>query len=195
MANELKLSKDIILDAAEKLIRRYGSEKTSVIDIAKELHVSHGMIYRYFPSKSSLQEDVTERWLNRALVSLKTIAEETKGTAIECLTLWMDTLIKFKRTNSISDPELFMMYTKVTLESTEMISKHMNELIMQISNIVKYGMNYGEFKTGEPEAIGKSIFIATSRFHHPAHSYEWLADNIDEDFQGVWKLILSGILE
>lgn len=57
------LTRETILDAAEQVLRRYGPEKTSVIDIAKFLQVSHGTLYLHFPSKAALREAVTERWL------------------------------------------------------------------------------------------------------------------------------------
>lgn len=52
------LSRKDILDAAEKTLRRYGPKKTSVTDVAKELNMSHGSIYRHFPNKSALKEAV-----------------------------------------------------------------------------------------------------------------------------------------
>lgn len=193
MINKIKLSEDTILDATEKVIRRYGPEKTSVVDVARALNVSHGMIYRYFSSKSSLQEAVTKRWLNRISEPLNKIAQENTGSSRTRLRLWMDTLIDIKSTNAMEDPELFMMYTTVTLQAIELISTHINDLINQISHIIEIGMQNGEFKAGDPKIVAKGIFMATLQFHHPAHSYEWLSDTIDEDFEVVWNIVLSGI--
>ena len=37
-----------ILDAAEAVLRRHGTEKANVVDIARSLDMSHGNIYRHF---------------------------------------------------------------------------------------------------------------------------------------------------
>jgi hypothetical protein len=36
--------------------------------------------------------------------------------------------------------------------------------------------------------------MATAKFHHPAHAKEWLSPTIDQEFETVWNLILSGII-
>ncbi|UUZ97520.1 TetR/AcrR family transcriptional regulator [Paenibacillus sp. P25] len=88
----------MILDAAEQVLRRYGPEKTSVVDIAKFLQVSHGTLYRHFPSKAALREAVTERWLyNSILLPLQAEAEKREGSAEERLRSWIETLISKKK--------------------------------------------------------------------------------------------------
>ena len=50
--------------AAEDVLRRHGPAKANVVDIARALGVSHGTVYRHFPSKQALREAVTRRWLD-----------------------------------------------------------------------------------------------------------------------------------
>ena len=57
------LTPDGILDAAETVLRRFGPKKASVVDVARALGVSHGSIYRHFPSKKALRDAVAGRWL------------------------------------------------------------------------------------------------------------------------------------
>jgi hypothetical protein len=64
---------------------------------------------------------------------------------------------------------------------------------MQIAAIVEQGIQSEEFKPGQSEVIAKSIFLATSRFHHPAHAKQWLAEEEEDDFQAVWELLLRGL--
>ena len=42
-----------------------GLAKATVVDVARALDVSHGSVYRHFPSKASLREAVAQRWLDR----------------------------------------------------------------------------------------------------------------------------------
>ncbi|MEK4187504.1 TetR family transcriptional regulator [Paenibacillus sp. FSL L8-0494] len=194
MSNDLPLSKENILDAAEQVLRRFGPDKTSVVDVAKVLKVSHGTLYRHFSSKSALREAVTERWLQYNISEpLKNISEHFDGNAKEQLRLWMDTLIRSKRTYAVDDTEMFAMYAAVTLEAVDMITLHVDQLIGQIAGIIEKGIQSEEYRVVEPVVTARAIFNATSRYHHPAHAIEWQSATIDQDFASVWDLLLSGI--
>lgn len=193
MSHDQPLTKEAILDAAEQTLRRYGPDKTSVVDVAKALQVSHGSLYRHFPSKAALREAVTERWLQRIADPLQKIADGTEGSAADRLRLWTDTLIRAKRAYVLEDPEMFAMYTTVTLDAVKVIATHVKLLIGQIAQIIDQGMFTGEFKPGQSESVAKAFFMATSLFHHPAHASQWTSKEIEADFDSVWALLLSGI--
>lgn len=194
MSNDLPLSKEKILDAAEQVLRRFGPDKTSVVDVARVLKVSHGTLYRHFSSKAALREAVTERWLHQnILASLKDVTVQFDGNAKEQLRLWLDTLIRSKRSYAVDDCEMFAMYASVTLEAVDMITQHVDQLIGQLARILEIGIQTGEFKALESEVTARAIFNATSRFHHPAHAKEWQSATIDQEFEAIWDLMISGI--
>ena len=62
------LTLERILDVAEDVLRRFEPAKTTVIDVARALGVSHGSVYRHFPSKAALRDVVTDKhfWLERS---------------------------------------------------------------------------------------------------------------------------------
>ena len=60
------LTPERILEVTEDVLRRFGLAKATVVDVARALDVSHGSVYRHFPSKVSLREAVAKRWLDRA---------------------------------------------------------------------------------------------------------------------------------
>ena len=72
------LTRERILEAAEDALRRYGPAKANVVDVARALAVSHGSVYRHFPSKASLRDAVTERWLGGLLTNFATVKKQTK---------------------------------------------------------------------------------------------------------------------
>ena len=55
---EAALTAEQVLVAAEDVLRRYGPAKATVVDVARELGVSHGSVYRHFPSKTALRDAV-----------------------------------------------------------------------------------------------------------------------------------------
>ena len=70
------LTTEKILDTAEDVLRRFGPRKTTVVDIARELKVSHGTVYRHFESKSALHSAITKRWLERVTSPLLDIVKK-----------------------------------------------------------------------------------------------------------------------
>ena len=69
------LTPERILEVTEDVLRRYGLAKATVVDVARALDVSHGSVYRHFPSKASLREAVAKRWLDRLSAPLLKVAE------------------------------------------------------------------------------------------------------------------------
>src|ERR1700710_3186366 len=77
MNEAVVLTPERILEVTEDVLRRFGLAKATVVDVARALDVSHGSVYRHFPSKASLRQAVAKRWLDRANAPLEKIAETT----------------------------------------------------------------------------------------------------------------------
>src|ERR671923_1129072 len=105
-ADDGVLTQEKILEAAEDVLRRFGPSKATVVDVARALDVSHGSVYRHFPSKAALRDAVLERWLHRVAVPLAAVASADEP-ATQRLRRWLDTLIATKRSKAFDDPELF----------------------------------------------------------------------------------------
>ncbi|MFD2615906.1 TetR family transcriptional regulator [Terrilactibacillus laevilacticus] len=190
------LSKSEILDAAEKTLRRFGPDKTSVTDVAKELGISHGTIYRHYPSKEKLREAVTERWLDEKIIfPLTEIAEMETNDPIHHLKNYLFKLIELKQTYAKYDPEMFKMYAEVTEHSAELIDEHVNHIIEQMNVLIHQGIERHLIQNIEIRTLARSIFYATSRFHHPAHAYEWENESIKKEIEDVWTLITYGFFK
>lgn len=191
--NDSALTPDRILDAAEDVLRRYGPAKATVVDVARFLEVSHGSIYRHFPSKAALRDAVAERWLHRVSMPLAAIAQE-KGSAVELLHRWLEQLMTLKRQKVLDDPEMFATYSAIAQEAREVVQSHVDELVGQVAQIIQSGISSREFKVSDPHEAAKAVFNATVRFHHPAHASEWSHPDINTDFVHVWRLVLAGLM-
>lgn len=186
------LTSERILVAAEEVLRRYGPAKTTVVDVARALGVSHGSIYRHFPSKAALQDAVAARWLAAKSAPLEEIVNE-EGSATERLRRWLMRLCSMKRAQAREDPEIFAKYKELVGEVREVTRVHVEHLTAQIARIILDGIAQGEFATPDPAAISRAIFTATVRFHHPAHAAEWSDPDLAAEFEDVWSLILVGL--
>jgi AcrR family transcriptional regulator len=186
------LTRERILEAAVEVLRRFGPEKATVVDVARALGVTHGSVYRYFPSKAALRDAVVNQWLEAMMPPLDAVAAE-KGPAPRRLRRWLDLLIATKRKRATDDPELFSAYHALAAQARDVVQAHINALVAQAAGIINAGVAAGEFDSARPAAAGRAILYATSRFHNPAHSAEWCDPIIDDRLDDVWQLLMRGL--
>jgi len=187
------LTRDAILASAEDVLRRYGPAKTSVVDIARALGVSHGTVYRHFESKAAIRDAVTERWLERVSAPLEQVIRAPRP-AIDRLRDWLLVLTETKQQMATTDPEMFETLLALTTTSREVVAAHIDHLAEQLSRIIADGIADGEFAEGDPVVLGRAVLQATARFHHPLHAAEWADPRLADDFDAVYALLLRGLI-
>jgi AcrR family transcriptional regulator len=190
--NEEALTAERILEAAEDVLRRYGPAKATVVDVARALGVSHGSVYRHFPSKVALRDAVVERWLARSGTPLAKIAAE-KGKAAKRLRRWFDTLIAGKREKALGDTELFATYYALTKDAREIVKRYADRRFAEIETMIVEGIASGEFRRVNAKSTALALWNATTRFHNPTHAGEWVGPDIDTAFDDLWKLLMQGL--
>ena len=72
-------TRDRILDAADRLLARFGYRKMTVDDIAQEAGIGKGTVYLSFPSKEEVALCCLDRMVERLLVRLRAIAAEPRA--------------------------------------------------------------------------------------------------------------------
>jgi AcrR family transcriptional regulator len=186
------LTEERILDAAEDVLRRFGPAKATVVDVAKALGVSHGSVYRHFPTKVALRDAVARRWLD-GLVEPLDPARDTDGPAAERLLRWLERLAAIKQGLALNDPELFATFSQLTAEAREVVASHVDHLAAMITAIIADGVSSGEFVVMDPVTAGRAVLHATARFHHPLHAAEWADPAIGSELREVWRLLVQGL--
>jgi AcrR family transcriptional regulator len=192
MNETVVLTPERILEVTEDVLRRYGLAKATVVDVARALDVSHGSVYRHFPSKASLREAVAKRWLERVSAPLAEIAEDS-GPAPARLDRWLRALFAAKRKRVLEDPEMFATYLTLAQEACKTVRAHKEGLIDQLALILSDGVKQGAFQLDDTKATARAIFDATSRFHHPSHSDDWRDPQLAARIDALLALVLRGL--
>ncbi|MCU1645571.1 MAG: TetR family transcriptional regulator [Nocardia sp.] len=187
------LDAETIVSATEEILRRHGPDKTTVLDVARQLGVSHGSVYRHFASKAALREAVIRRWLDRVRNELTAAADNSELPSAERLRALLTTMFAIKWAKAREDPELFATFRVLAAEHSTVSSDHVGFLVAQLRDIIIDGVGTGDFAAGEPEVIARAVLNATSRFHDPTHAAEWHSPEIDTDSAAVVSLILDGL--
>jgi AcrR family transcriptional regulator len=192
MNETLVLTPERILEVTEDVLRRFGLAKATVVDVARALDVSHGSVYRHFPSKASLRDAVAKRWLDRANAPLAKIADGA-GPAPARLERWLRTMFSIKHRKVCDDPEMFATYLALAQEAREVVKAHKDRLVGQIAHILSDGVEQGAFHISDVEASARAVFDATSRFHHPGHAEEWTDPALPARIDTLLALLLKGL--
>jgi AcrR family transcriptional regulator len=191
---ETGLTSERILEAALEVVRRFGPEKATVVDVARALGVTHASVYRYFSSKAALRDAVVRRWLEVMMPPLEAVAAG-RGPAGKRLKRWLDLLIAGKRKRAAEDPELFAAYYTLAVSSREVVRSHVEALVCQAAKIIGDGVADGVFEVDDARAAARAVLYATSCYHNPAHAAEWCDPAIDDRLEEVWHLLLRGLVK
>lgn len=187
------LTKEKILDTAEIILRKFGPRKTTVIDVARGLNVSHGTVYRHFSTKAELHEAITLRWLERVTAPLITITHKNESADIK-LRQWFQMLTEIKRNIYNGDPELFESYLYLSRETPDHVkSKHVLFLLSQIEEILNDGVDEGCFEISDSAVVARCLFFGTIRYHHPLHASDWKSESIEDEFTQLFSLFEKSI--
>jgi AcrR family transcriptional regulator len=186
------LTPERILEVTEDVLRRFGLAKATVVDVARALDVSHGSVYRHFPSKASLRQAVAKRWLDRVSSPLRAITE-SNDPAPARLERWLRTLCLAKQKKVSEDPEMFATYLTLAREACSVVKAHKDGLIDQIAAIISDGVKQGAFDVADAKASARAIFEATSRYQHPAHADEWKDPDLAARLDVLLALLLRGL--
>jgi AcrR family transcriptional regulator len=169
-----------IADTAERLFRSMGYQKTAVADIARELGMSPANIYRFFPSKSAINEAITERLLTRLFAGAEAAAR-SEGSAAARLA----GMAEHFRASSIElffkEKRMHDMVSAAISEHWGVISGFIGRFLALTESVIRAGMDSGEFADGDAAAAAMAFKHTTLAWHHPMMVEECMRIGEGED--------------
>ncbi len=195
---KLGQKKALILSAAAEMFSKYGYNKTSLEDIAKEAHIGKGTIYYYFPDKEELFIEVVQVFVDVFFNQLRDMID--RETTFEGkFTVYMQTPIK------------------ILSEHSSILSEALNTLSLAHQSKINV------FRTENKKRIGRILYdildfgaaqgiinedIPTHRFSEIINDWFLMGDEnitvmdktklinrIQRDHEWIIKILLKGILK
>ena len=154
-----------IVDTAESLYRNIGFLKTTVADIARELHMSPANVYRFFGSKAEINEAVARKLLGEVYDAIVLIVEGP-GTAAERLRGVVKASQTMHAERFLAERKLHEMVEHALNESWPIIDEHVMLLRMQMMRLIAEGKAAGEF-TIDPAQGAALMQTACICYCHP----------------------------
>lgn len=155
-----------ILVEAERLFRVYGYSKTTVADIADACRMSPANVYRFFASKSDINNAICERSLaedEEALLGLARLllpaAERLKRIVIELNRRSMENLIDNKKVHE--------MVMAAMEERWDACRAHCHRVSDVIATVIADGIAQGEFRPQDAKRSAECVSAAMASLRHP----------------------------
>lgn len=181
-----------MLEALDALIKRQGSHRVTVSEVADACGMSQSNAYRFFPSKKAMMEAGVERWFLAIDAELGDIA--TAGGDPEArLARFLKRRYELKRAKHDADPELFAAHLAVAGEYAEAIAPHIGRMSSMLENIITDGVAAGLYPGSSSAELAIIVDMLAEGFSSPwliARDHEVLTPaRVD----GAIAAILAGV--
>ena len=155
-----------ILSEAERLFRHYGYAKTTVADIAEACAMSSANVYRFFPSKSAINESICGLIISELEGRLRKIAI-ADASASQRLTQFIELIARHTTETYTKEKKVHDMVVVAMEENWGAIERHLQVTETMIANIIESGIRAGEFKPQDPAKVARCVHFAIAGFSHP----------------------------
>jgi len=191
-------TKQIIVEAAARLFDRYDFEEVSVDDIVEAAGVAKGTFYIYFESKDTLIASYITDYVSKVDADYKAhIDSLPPDMPVGDMLLSLIAKIADVLIDTIGCHKMNIVY-KAQLAgtvSTDAVKGYNRKLYQLFADLLKMGIERGEFKTDIPVEIMTNHFVTAIR----GISFEWCIRYPDYDLKEEalihFGILLGGITE
>ena len=155
-----------ILAVAAEHVRRFGAARTTIVGVAAEAGMTHANVYRYFPSKLALMEEITAAWLRPLEAKLREAAEGA-DPAYDKLERMLLAVHRAYRAKLDSDPALFDLLIDSLTKERASARKHRARVQSEMQRVVEEGVASSAFAMADRRRALALVFDASHRFLHP----------------------------
>jgi AcrR family transcriptional regulator len=155
-----------ILDFAADHVRRFGASRLRIVAVAQDAGMTHGNVYRYFPSKEALFDAVTEQWLKPVEAACRMIAD-SPDPAFDKLERIIVSVHRSYRDKLEADPKIFDLFCQSVEEGRGVARKHRTRLQSEIQRVLDEGTSGAMFEVADQRRALALVFDAVYRFMSP----------------------------
>jgi len=179
------------LETARTLLRRYGQDKLTVVDIARALDMSHANIYRFYRNKTEILDAIIEEWLSKLDEFVEAIAGRSQPASarIEAVVLELHRKRKQKLRD---DAEVFETYRRVVEIRPDAAARRGEKIVNVFQKLIEEGIRAGEFSPVNSRRAAVALKDATTFVLHPFLIPTSLHEESESRARQVVRMILGG---
>ncbi len=155
-----------LVDIARAHVRKFGHARTTVVGVAADAGMTHANVYRYFPSKSALLDEVVASGLRPLEARLRDAADGA-DPAHDKLERMLIAVHRDYRAKLDDDPAVFDLLVEALARNRPSARKHRARVQSAIQRVLEEGVSSGAFAMTDRRRAMSLIFDAAHRFIHP----------------------------
>jgi AcrR family transcriptional regulator len=184
-------TRSLILQSAEALLRRYGNDKLTVVDIARSLNMSHANVYRFFKTKSDILDAIIDEWLTKIERFIEEIAQRPIPAAARIEAIVLE-LHRKRKQKLQQDAEVFEAYRHIVEIRPDAAARRREKILRMFQRLIEEGIESGEFSGVDSLKAATVLKDATCLFLHPLLIPTTLNEDTDSRAKDVARFILAG---
>jgi len=157
-----------------------GYVKTTIADIAEAANMSSANVYRFFTSKSAVNDAICRRILGELQVEISAISHGP-GTASDRIRAMVMAMHRHHKSQLTDERRVFDMVSAAMEENWAAIEEHIRFCGAHFIHVVGEGIASGEFGPGDPVDLGEMVMKSATCVIHP----DIIAEQGDKDMEPI----------
>ena len=187
---------ELILEAADRLLARYGYRKMTIDDLAREAGIGKGTVYLHFRSKEDVVLSHMDRIVNRVMARLKEIAASDAPPATKLSEMMVArVMIRFDSVQHFTEniSEVLRDLRAALLQRRE---GYFEEEAKLLSGVLREGQRAGAFRRHEALATARTLVLASNSLLPFSLSTQELGKRreVEQAASRIADLVLEGLV-
>ena len=155
-----------IMDAAQSIVVKKGYDQSRMDDIVKIAQLSKGAIYWYYKSKKDVYLSLIDYWFNEYSEGILENFNDSDSASMQLKSLFNYFVDQFEK-----NPDTFKIMVEfwrtagLDQDFNDKLQEIYSQFLEYIIDIIKNGINNGEFKKVNPRITALSILINIEGIH------------------------------
>jgi len=164
--NLQNIRKDQIMNAAQAVVVSKGYDQSRMDDIVEKAQLSKGAIYWYYKSKKDVYLSLIDYWFNEYSAGVLRCLEDKNSSSEQLRSLFEYFVDQFDQ-----NPDTFKIMVEFWRTSgldpdfNDKLQEIYSQFLEYIIDIIKNGIDSGEFKEVDPRITALSILINIEGIH------------------------------
>lgn len=160
------IRKDQIMNAAQIVVASKGYDQTRMDDIVEKAQLSKGAIYWYYKSKKDIYLSLIDYWFNEYSAGVLKSLEDKDSSSEQLKSLFEYFVDQFDQ-----NPDTFKIMVEfwrtsgLDVDFNNKLQEIYSQFLEYIIDIIKNGIESGEFKEVDPRITALSILINIEGIH------------------------------
>ena len=160
------IRKDQIMNAAQVVVASKGYDQARMDDIVEKAHLSKGAIYWYYKSKKDIYLSLIDYWFNEYSAGVLKSLEDKDSSSEQLKSLFEYFVAQFdKNPDTFKIMVEFWRTSGLDVDFNNKLQEIYSQFLEYIIDIIKNGIESGEFKEVDPRITALSILINIEGIH------------------------------